>query len=131
MSKSNKEKRIILVVEDEPENRRIFSEILGDLGYSVIAMPDGTSALSAIQNAPGIDLIITDYRMPDMSGLELVMKLRRILPAVPVIMITAFGSIENYFQSLSLGVFEYVNKPVGKTEFERVVKAALHEPKAA
>jgi DNA-binding NtrC family response regulator len=78
-----------------------------------------------------IDLVITDYRMPDMNGLELVTTLRQILPSVPVIMITAHGDIENYFRSLSLGVFEYVNKPVGKREFERIVRAALHEPEAA
>jgi DNA-binding NtrC family response regulator len=123
--------RTILVVDDELENRKVFSEILSDLGYKAIAEPDGESALSVIRQGVSIDLVITDYRMPDMNGLELVTTLRQILPSVPVIMITAHGDIENYFRSLSLGVFEYVNKPVGKREFERIVRAALHEPEAA
>ncbi len=122
----NKKTRTILVVDDELENRRLYSEILGDMGYSVIDKPDGASAISSIHEGLEIDLVVTDYRMPDMSGLELVMALRRVLPSVPVIMITAYASIENYFQSLSLGVFEYINKPFVKGEFERIIKAALN-----
>lgn len=123
--------RTILVVDDEPENRKVFGEILSDLGYKVIDEPDGASALGVIRQGVSIDLVITDYRMPDMNGLELVTTLRQVLPSVPVIMITAHGDIDNYFRSLSLGVFDFINKPVGKREFERIVRAALHEPEAA
>lgn len=121
-----KDIRTILVVDDELDNRRLYREILSDMGYRVIDKPDGASALSSIRQGDEVDLIVTDYRMPDMSGLELVVALRRVLPSVPVIMVTAYASIENYFQSLSLGVFEYINKPFVKGEFERIVKAALH-----
>ena len=129
---TDKKNITILIVDDEEENRRILSEILGDLGYRVIDRPDGMSALSAVKEEAGVDLVVTDYRMPDMNGLELITTLRRTLPEVPVIMITGHGSIENYFRSLSLGVFEYINnKPVGKREFERIVQAALHAGKDA
>ena len=114
------------MVDDELANRRLYREILSDMGYSVIDKPDGASAMSSLRQGDEVDLVVTDYRMPDMSGLELVMALRRVLPSVPVIMVTAYASIENYFQSLSLGVFEYINKPFVKDEFERIVKAALH-----
>jgi DNA-binding NtrC family response regulator len=124
----DKDKKTILLAEDDDGNRRIIAEILEDMGYEVIAEAGGSSALSVIKRGVDIDLVITDYRMPDMSGLDLVMELRRILPNVPVIMMTAYGSIENYFKSMSLGVFEYVNKPIGKDEFERIVKKALHKP---
>lgn len=117
--------KTILLVDDEPENRRSYEEILNDLGYEVIAEADGESALSVIHEGGLIDLVITDYRMPGMNGLEFITQLRRHLPSVPVIMITAFGDIETYLQSFSLGVFEYVNKPVTKEEFERIVKAAI------
>ena len=79
----------------------------------------------SVREESGIDLVITDYRMPDMSGLEFVAALREVLPSVPVIVITAYASIDNYFQSLNLGVFEYINKPFLKREFERIVKEAL------
>jgi len=117
--------KTILLVDDEPENRRSYEEILNDLGYEVIAEADGESALSVVRAGARIDLVITDYRMPGMSGLEFITQLRRYLLSVPVIMITAFGGIGTYFQSLSLGVFEYVNKPVTKEEFERIVMAAI------
>ncbi len=119
--------KTILVVDDEPGNRLLFSEILRDLGHLVIDEPDGATAMATIRKGTEIDLVITDYRMPDMSGLEFVTALRQVLPSVPVIMITAYASIDNYFQSLSLGVFEYINKPFVKREFERIVQAALQQ----
>ena len=122
------DKKTILLAEDDAGNRLIIAEILEDMGYQVIAEAGGSSALSIIRRGVHIDLVITDYRMPDMNGLDLVMELRRILPNVPVIMMTAYGSIENYFQSMSLGVFEYVNKPIGKDEFEQIVRKALRKP---
>ncbi len=124
----DKDKKTILLADDDDGNRLIIAEILEDLGYQVIAEAGGSSALSVIKRGADIDLVITDYRMPDMNGLDLVMELRRILPYVPVIMMTAYGSIENYFKSMSLGVFEYVNKPIVKDEFERIVKKALRKP---
>ena len=121
------DKRIptILVVDDESENRKIIATLLGDLGYNVIAEEDGTSALSRIQQGAKIDLVLTDERMPDMSGLELIETLRTVVPSLPVILITAYGNIENYLRSSSLGVFEYVNRPVGKRELGKIVKTAL------
>ena len=121
--------KTILLVDDEPENRRSYQEILNDLGFKVIAEADGLSALSVVREGVTIDLVITDYRMPGMNGLDFITSLRRLLLKVPVIMITAFGDIETYLQSFSLGVFEYVNKPVTKEEFERIVKAALIGPR--
>jgi two-component system response regulator HydG len=122
--------KTILVVDDEPENRRIYSEILSDLGYKVIDEPDGASALSDIRQGGKIDLVITDYKMPGMNGLELAATLRNILPSIPVLMLTAYASIENYLQSLSLGVFEYINKPVGRMELIRIVRMALNDHSA-
>jgi CheY-like chemotaxis protein len=118
------------VVDDEPENRRIYSEILTDLGYRVIDEPDGASALSDIRQGEKIDLVITDYKMPGMNGLELVATLRNILPSIPVLMLTAYTSVENFIQSLSLGAFEYINKPVGTIEFIRIVRMALNDHSA-
>jgi two-component system response regulator PilR (NtrC family) len=78
-----------------------------------------------VRDGAEVDLVITDYRMPVMDGLEFLILLKQILPAVPVIMLTAYGAVETYLKSLSLGVFEYVNKPVKAKELGRIVKAAL------
>ena len=117
--------KTILVVDDEPENLRAYQEILTDMGHRAIMETGGGSALLCVDTMEKIDLVITDYMMPGMSGLEFVSALKRKVPSMLVIMITAHANIESYFQSLSEGVFEYVNKPVRKDEFERIVKMAL------
>jgi DNA-binding NtrC family response regulator len=124
---TGKKTKTILVVDDEPENLRSYQEILCDMGYQVLLQPDGASALELLGEDAAVDLIITDFRMPGLNGLEFITELRYSRPFVPVVMITAYGNIETYLHSVSLGVFEYVHKPVNKEEFERIVKHALHD----
>lgn len=117
--------KTILLVDDELEILRSLGEILNRFGYKVISKPDAQAALAAIREGVRIDLVITDYRMPGMDGLEFVNALRLLNPSVPVIMLTAYGAVESYLKSLSLGVFEYVNKPIKAKELGRIVQAAM------
>ncbi len=123
--KTSTEMKTILVVDDDPESRMTYSEILSDSGYRVIAREDGASALSAAHEVSDIDLVIADYQMPDMSGIDLIRDLRKVLPFAQMIMLTGHGNIEIYLRSRDLGVFEFVSKPVRKREFERIVRAAM------
>lgn len=114
----------VLFVDDDTENLRDFSELLEGLGYRVLAAGSAERALLLLGQNERVDLVITDYRMPGMDGLELVAALRKLLPEAPVIVLTAHGDVDAYFKAFSLGVFEYVNKPVGKAEFARIVRTA-------
>ena len=124
-----RETKTILLVDDETDIRSVYAELLGDLGCRVISEADGPAALACVKQGAGIDLVITDYMMPDMNGLKFIKSLRAMRPSVPVIMITGFTSVENYLQSKSLGVFEYVEKPIRIDEFRRIVTAALESRK--
>ena len=117
--------KTLLVVDDELENLRSLGEVLSRFGFKVITNPDAQSAITTIREGVAVDLVITEYRMQGMDGLEFLALLKRILPTVPVVMLTAYGAVESYLKSLSLGVFEYVNKPVKAKELGRIVKAAL------
>jgi DNA-binding NtrC family response regulator len=120
------EKKTILVVDDDIENARSYCEILTDLNYRVFTGGDVNAALALLQSEK-VDLVITDYRMPGKTGLDFIVALRQIRPDLPVIMITAYGNIETYLRSMSLGAFEFVNKPITKGEFERIVQHALNK----
>jgi DNA-binding NtrC family response regulator len=117
--------RSILVVDDELVCLQQVEEILGRIGYDVIAKANGRSALTVISDGTPVDLVITDYCMPEMNGLEFANALRRIDPTLPLIIVTGCGNIELYVKARSLGVFEYLNKPVAAKELGCVVGKVL------
>jgi two-component system, NtrC family, response regulator len=118
--------KTILLVDDELEILKSLGEILTRFGYQVISKQAAQEALALVKDGVNIDLVITDYRMPGMDGLEFLNALRQMDPSVPVIMLTAYGAVESYLKSLSLGVFEYVNKPIKAKDLGRIVQAAIN-----
>lgn len=122
----NNSMKTILLVDDELEILKSLGEILTRFGYQVIAKQSAQEALASVKDGANIDLVITDYRMPGMDGLEFLNALRQMDPSVPVIMLTAYGAVESYLKSLSLGVFEYVNKPIKAKDLGRIVQAAIN-----
>ncbi len=121
--------KTILLVDDELEILKSLGEVLDRFGYKVITKSEAQAALTALREGVQIDLVITDYRMPGMDGMEFLNALRLLNPAVPVIMLTAYGAVESYLKSLSLGVFEYINKPIKAKELGRIVQAAIDSAK--
>ncbi len=113
----------ILVADDEPNLRRVLSAQLHRDGYEVIAVEDGQAALEALE-AHHVDVIITDLRMPRVDGIELLKKVTHTYPDVPVIMITAHGTVDTAVEALKLGAFDYITKPFEQSELRNVVAKA-------
>jgi two-component system NtrC family response regulator len=101
----------ILVVDDEPNSLFGICEILTDEGYRVIPAQNGREALETLQTN-SIDILITDEKMPDMSGMELLSEIKRISGEIPVILITAYGSVSMAVEALKQGAFYFFEKPI-------------------
>ncbi len=119
----NEDKKQILVADDEPNLRRVLSAQLTRDGYDVIAVEDGQAALDAL-DAHHVDVVISDLRMPRVDGMTLLKRVVKSHPDVPVILITAHGTVDTAVEALKLGAFDYVTKPFEQSEFRNVVNKA-------
>jgi DNA-binding NtrC family response regulator len=114
----------VLVVDDEPNLRRVLAAQLGRDGYEVHAVEDGEAALRILQDQY-IDVVITDLRMPRLDGLELLRRALAMEPELPVVIITAHGTVDNAVAALKAGAFDYITKPFDQNEVRNVVRKAL------
>ncbi len=114
----------ILLVDDNESQRRVVEFWLNEEHYRVATAPNAESALRLISKNH-FDLVISDIRMPGLSGMDLLAKLREQSPGVPVILITAFGTVNDAVAAMKLGAFDYVLKPLNVDEFKVIVQKAL------
>ena len=117
--------KTILLVDDDLAIYRSLGQRFSIFGYKIILKPDAESALTAIREGNEVNIVVVDYQRMGMDGPDFLSALKKISPAVPVIMLSEHNSVETYLKSLSLGAFEYLNKPVEEKELSRIVKAAL------
>jgi DNA-binding NtrC family response regulator len=116
--------RTVLVVEDDVEMRTWLEEELGEAGYEVRSAADGAEALRHLHDA-AIDVVVTDQVMPGMKGGDLLAEVRARDPGVPVVIITAFGSIESAVDAMRAGAFHYVAKPFRFDQLRATIENAL------
>jgi DNA-binding NtrC family response regulator len=116
----------ILIIDDEANLRRTLAEILRKRGYVILEAADGTDAVEILRTSTP-DLIFTDWKMPGMGGEEVLHHLRadRRLAAIPVIVITAYGSSHNAIEAVRLGAYDFVSKPFDLEEISLTAKRAL------
>lgn len=114
----------ILVVDDEAKMRRLLEMSLKNMGYEVVQAGDGEEALTCFNEAP-FDLVLTDLKMPRMDGLQLLRGLRERGEDVPVIVLTAFGTIESAVEAMKLGAADYIIRPFEMETVELAVTRAL------
>lgn len=114
----------ILIVDDEQDITSVLSDVLSDKGYSTTMAHNGRQALETF-NADPFDLVITDLKMPEMDGLELLSKLRQQNPEAVVIMMTGYATVETAVEALKTGAYDYILKPFKVSELLQVVDRAF------
>jgi DNA-binding NtrC family response regulator len=114
----------ILVVDDDLEMCGLLSDVLKGEGFSVIALSDSLEASKALKREE-FDAIVTDLKMKGLKGLDLLEDANKRAPLTPVIIITAFGTIESAIQAMKMGAYDYITKPFRTDELILTVKKAL------
>ncbi len=114
----------ILVVDDEATIRMSLVEALGVDGHDVVDAESGEEAL-ALCHGGDIDLLVTDLKLPGISGLDLLRALRNQQKTLPVILMTAYGDVDSAVEAMRLGAYDYVNKPFSLADVRRQVRGAL------
>ncbi len=114
----------ILVVDDEPSHRQMLEVVLGAEGYEVAGAGDGEEAVEAVSER-FYDLILMDIRMSRMGGIEALHRVREISPGIPVIIMTAYASVNTAVEALKSGAYDYLTKPLDIDELKILVKKAL------
>lgn len=117
-------KRTVLVVDDEQNMQAVMRMVLEEAGYQVLAAETAEAALPYLQK-PNLDVILTDLKMPGMGGEEFVRRCRRELPRVPIIIITAHGTIRSAVKSIHDGAADYLTKPFEPEQLEIAVHNAV------
>ena len=116
--------KTVLLIDDDESLRRVVEYNLREEGYRVLTAADGTSGLQAFQSQT-VDLVLTDVRMPEMDGLELLARLKAMQPDLPVVILTAHGTINSAVEAMKLGAFDYLTKPFNREQLKASVRKAF------
>jgi DNA-binding NtrC family response regulator len=120
----------VLVIDDEANLRKVLAALLRRDGYDVTIAEDGEMGLAEFQKN-GADAVITDLVMPKLGGMEVLRAVNAVDPEVPVIIITAHGTVDSAVEAIKLGAFDYVTKPFDQTELSNVLAKAIRTHESA
>ncbi len=116
--------RSILIIDDDREMGALIRKVLHRENYGVHVAHSGQEGILMLRRQ-SFDLIISDLRMPGISGIELIRTAKKIAPETPLILITAFGDIQTYLEALGAGAFDYINKPLKMRDLRHSIRKAL------
>jgi len=117
-------KSTVLLIDDDPIDIKALQALLESWGYNILTARSGEQGLTIVKEFP-VDLLISDVRMPEMSGETVVKTVREAAPSLPVILITGYGDIRSAVRSMKLGAYDYVIKPPDEDEFRLTIERAL------
>ena len=114
----------LLIVDDEEGMRRLLNKVLTRAGYETVTVGSGAEALRQVA-ADRFDLVVTDIKMPEMDGLQLLRELKEYEPSLPIIVMTAYGTVESAVEALRAGAYDYIAKPFETDEIRLTVEKVL------
>jgi DNA-binding NtrC family response regulator len=114
----------VLIVEDEAKMRRLLELNLGEDGFTTLSAGDAETGLKFLREEP-VDLVVTDLKLPGMGGLDFLHSVKQMNPALPVIVMTAYGSVETAVEAMKSGASDYVLKPFSLAEMRLVIRKEL------
>ncbi|RLE04435.1 MAG: sigma-54-dependent Fis family transcriptional regulator, partial [Candidatus Aminicenantes bacterium] len=118
----------ILVLDDERSLCELLKVVFKKEGYEVLTTPSPKKAIE-ITKKEDIDVLVSDIKLPEMSGMEVLKRLRKARPELPVVMITAYGTIKEAVEALKMGAYDYIIKPFDIEELKVVVAKAIENKK--
>ncbi|HHT9111792.1 MAG: sigma-54-dependent Fis family transcriptional regulator [Planctomycetes bacterium] len=119
-------KPVILVVDDESDMCEMFVTILYEEGYVTDIVNSGKDAVKKVKDG-GVDFVLLDIMMPEMSGIETLQQIKAVRPDIPVVMITAYATLKTAQESMRLGAYDYITKPFNLGCVMEVIKQGLEE----
>ncbi|MBU1055567.1 MAG: sigma-54 dependent transcriptional regulator [Proteobacteria bacterium] len=119
-----KQKNTILVVDDDMAHRTMLSKLIGSWGYEMTEADDGIAAIEAVKIKP-YDLILMDVRMIKLSGIEALKEIKVLNPAIPVIIMTAYSSVESAVKAIKYGAYDYLTKPLDFDKLKLTIARAM------
>jgi two-component system response regulator HydG len=119
-----KSKETILVVDDDLAHRTMLRTLISGWGYTVVEADDGGTAIEAVHRQP-FDLVLMDIRMVRVSGLEALNEIKRFNPVIPLVIMTAYASVETAVKALKEGAYDYLTKPLDFDELRITMERAM------
>src|SRR5665648_374423 len=120
----------ILIIDDDRLNLMVLKEIINKAGYIVIEAENGETGLQLVHTEHP-DLVITDFQMPGMNGIEVLSQIQELNIGLPVILLTGFGDVVLTIKSIQLGAFDFLEKPVDPNQLKTVIRLALNSVKVS
>jgi two-component system NtrC family response regulator len=114
----------ILVIDDEAAQRDILTGYLKKKGYKIFSASSGREGIE-IAGRNSVDIILSDFKMPDLNGIEVLEQVKKINPEISFVIVTAYGTVENAVKAMRLGAFDYISKPVDLDELDLMIERVI------
>lgn len=111
----------ILVIDDEAAQRDVLAGYLKKKGYKIFSASSGREGIEFVKNNP-VDIILSDFKMPDLNGIEVLEEVKKLNPEISFVIVTAYGTVENAVKAMRLGAVDYISKPVDLDELDLMIE---------